>query len=78
MNHIKAARGRKAIGVSPVEFRVRLTPELMGVLDLYSEQTGLSRSALIREAVAQWAHRLGALPTADVPLTNYTNTKENS
>lgn len=73
MSEIKPARGRKPTGVSPHEFRVRLTPELMAVLDLFSEQTGISRSSLVREAVAQWCYANGALPTSEVPVTNYRN-----
>lgn len=67
----KGSHGRAPTGMVTALQRLRLTPELNDALLFVSIQTGLSKNAIVREALAQWAFRIGVLPRVDVPITNY-------
>jgi hypothetical protein len=68
--------GRPPMGLRLFLHRLNLPPALDEALRFVSEQTGLARNSLVREAVAEWALARGLIDSAEVPITNYANRKD--
>lgn len=58
-----------------VDLKVAVTPELTAMLDQIARTTGVSKSALVRDALARYGEVLGFLPAGTADLVVPTRTR---